>query len=108
VAVAMPGSLDIVHEARPVARHKAEGPPDAAGTMGASQKPGPPADRPIVEAFRPFENFSPLPPDLNRAHRAFAQAIQRHKRSGWRKVALGDVLVVLDSLKQLALAPPED
>jgi hypothetical protein len=61
-----------------------------------------------VEPFRPFENLAPLPPDINEAFEAFKQAILHHKLSGWREISLGDVLAVLDSLKQLALAPVDE
>jgi hypothetical protein len=56
---------------------------------------------------RPFESLPPLPPDLNEAFELFKLAILNHKVSGWREIARSDVLSVLESLRQLALAPAE-
>jgi hypothetical protein len=57
--------------------------------------------------FRPFENLPPLPADLKEAFELFKLAIISHKLAGWQDFALDDLLAVLDSLKQLALAPSE-
>ncbi len=57
--------------------------------------------------FRPFENLPPMPADLSEAFELFKLAILSHKLSAWQDIALDDVLVVLDSLKHLALAPAE-
>jgi len=65
------------------------------------------ADVATAEPLRPFESLPPLPPDLNEAFELFKLAILNHKVSGWREIARNDVLAVLDSLKQLALAPAE-
>ena len=54
---------------------------------------------------RPFESLPSLPADLADATEAFKLAILHHKLSGWKEVAVGDVLAALDSLRQLALAP---
>ena len=115
---AVPGvisaSLGVVRDAQPVAEPRPEFLAHQAGNADTSQQSGTPAGRPdhpsggAREPFRPFEDFAPLPPDLNKAFQAFRRAIRRHKAAGWRKISLGDVLVVLDALKQLALAPAED
>ncbi|MHC4177404.1 MAG: hypothetical protein ACYSWU_07855 [Planctomycetota bacterium] len=97
-------SLGVVQEAQPLARHEPGDAPQEADKSDAS----PPSGSPAVEPFHPFENFAPLPPDLNKAYEAFRRAISRHKRAGWRRISLGDVLVVLDALKQLAMEPAED
>ena len=65
------------------------------------------ADAPAAAAVRPFEALPPLPPDLNEAFELFRLAILNHKVSGWREIARDDVLAVLESLRQLALAPAE-
>ena len=65
------------------------------------------ADVPAAPPLRPFESLPPLPPDLNEAFDLFRLAILNHKVSGWREISRNDVLSVLESLKQLALAPAE-
>jgi hypothetical protein len=64
-------------------------------------------DAPAAPPVRPFESLPPLPSDLNEAFELFKLAILAHKVSGWRDFAREDVLSVLESLKQLALAPAE-
>jgi hypothetical protein len=106
-------SLAIVRDAQAVASPEPEGPLHETDKADALQSSGSATARPdhpsggAVEPFRPFENFAPLPPDMNKAFEAFRRAIAHHKRAGWRKISLGDVLVVLDALKELALSPPE-
>jgi len=65
------------------------------------------ADAPAAPPLRPFEALPPLPPDLNNAFDLMRLAILNHKVSGWREISRNDVLSVLESLKQLALAPAE-
>lgn len=60
-----------------------------------------------MEPVRPFENLPTLPPDMADAFESFKLAILHHKVSGWTEVACGEVVAVLDALKQLALAPGE-
>ncbi|NUQ60949.1 MAG: hypothetical protein HUU20_00565 [Pirellulales bacterium] len=60
-----------------------------------------------VEPVRPFENLPRLPDDLHEAFESFKLAILAHKLTGWQEISCGDVLAVLDALKQLALAPSE-
>mgnify|MGYP007073178124 CR=1 FL=1 len=50
-------------------------------------------------------NLDELPDDLRDAFESFKLAILRHKMSGWREIAVAEVLTALDALKQLALAP---
>ena len=57
--------------------------------------------------LRPFEALPPLPSDLNEAFELMKLAILGHKVSGWREIARDDVLAVLESLRQLVLAPAE-
>lgn len=64
------------------------------------------ADAP-VESIRPFENLAELPADLAEAMEMFKLSILRHKLDGWSHVAAEDVLMALDGLKQLVLAPAE-
>jgi hypothetical protein len=65
------------------------------------------AEAPAAPLLRPFESLPALPSDLNEAFELFKLAILNHKVSGWRDIARDDVLSVLESLKQLALAPTE-
>jgi hypothetical protein len=60
-----------------------------------------------VAPVRPFENLPALPPDLADAFEAFKLAILHHKVAGWTEVACGEIVAVLDALKQLTLAPAE-
>ncbi len=64
------------------------------------------ADAP-VESIRPFENLPELPADLAEAMEMFKLSILRHKLDGWSHVAAADVLLALDGLKQLVLAPAD-
>ena len=61
-----------------------------------------------AEAVRPFENLAELPEDVAEAFEQFKLAILTHKLTGWDEVSRSDILGVLESLKQLALAPSED
>lgn len=53
----------------------------------------------------PFARLPSLPPDVSDAFESFKLAILRHKLGHWRAVDLGDVLTVLDSLKEFAEQP---
>lgn len=64
-------------------------------------------DAPAAPLLRPFEALPPLPADLKEAFELFKLAILSHKICGWTEIARDDVLSVLESLKQLALAPAE-
>jgi hypothetical protein len=64
------------------------------------------ADAPL-ESIRPFENLPELPADLAEAMEMFKLSILRHKLDAWTHVAAEDVLLALDGLKHLVLAPPE-
>jgi hypothetical protein len=48
-----------------------------------------------------------LPADVAEAMELFKLAILAHKVAGWRDISRRDLLAVLDSLRQLALAPAE-
>jgi hypothetical protein len=48
-----------------------------------------------------------LPGDLNEAFELMKLAIIAHKLTGWQEIARDDVLAVLESLRQLAMAPAE-
>jgi hypothetical protein len=74
---------------------------DASGHMP------PVADSPSAPPLRPFEALPPLPADLNEAFELMKLAILSHKVSSWQEIARDDVLAVLESLRQLALAPAE-
>lgn len=69
---------------------------------------GPAAEQLVAaDPVRPFQNLPDLPDDLAEAFEAFKLAILNHKLSGWREARCDDVLLVLDALKQLAVAPGE-
>ncbi len=91
--------------------HGAGGPFDEDSDSGRrdrdAEMPHAVADAAVAAAVRPFEALPPLPPDLNEAFELFKLAILNHKVSGWREIARDDVLAVLESLRQLALAPAE-
>jgi hypothetical protein len=72
----------------------------------ASEHMSPVADAPAAP-LRPFEALPPLPADLKDAFELMKLAILSHKVSGWQEIARDDVLAVLESLRQLALAPAE-
>ncbi len=69
----------------------------------------PEAHRAAAEAppVRPFESLPPVPPDVGEAFELMKLAILAHKVTGWREIARDDVLSLLESLRQLALAPAE-
>ncbi|MEN6457897.1 MAG: hypothetical protein ABFC63_03125 [Thermoguttaceae bacterium] len=62
---------------------------------------------PTAPPVRPFEALPTLPADFNEAFDLFKLAVLNHKVSGWRDIARDDVLAVLESLRQLVLAPAE-
>jgi hypothetical protein len=67
----------------------------------------PVADAPAAPLLRPFEALPPLPADLNEACELMKLALLNHKVAGWQEIARDDVLSVLESLRQLVLAPAE-
>jgi hypothetical protein len=56
---------------------------------------------------RPFADLPALPDDLKEAFELFKLAILSRKIAGWTDIRVEQILGVLDSLKQLALAPAE-
>ncbi|MEM9185456.1 MAG: hypothetical protein AAGB00_03060 [Planctomycetota bacterium] len=61
-----------------------------------------------ADAVRPFADLPELPDDVADAFEQFKLAILGHKLAGWAEIARGDLVGVLESLKQLALAPSQD
>jgi hypothetical protein len=100
-------SFDEVHDtaepadesARP--RRPDSGRDDTPADAAASAEP---SGDPLV---RPFEALPELPSDVAEAMELFKLAILAHKVAGWREIGRQDLLAVLDSLRQLALAPAE-
>jgi hypothetical protein len=80
---------------------------DANASHHASPAAASVAEAPAAPTLRPFESLPPLPADLNEAFELFKLAILAHKITAWQEIARDDVLSVLESLKQLALAPAE-
>jgi hypothetical protein len=72
-----------------------------------SESTGAASDVPAAPLLRPFESLPPLPADLKEAFELMKLAILAHKVCGWGEIARDDVLSMLESLKQLALAPAE-
>ena len=52
----------------------------------------------------PFDDLPPLPDDLGEAVEAFKLAIVHHKLDGWKAITCGQVLQILEGLKQVALS----
>ena len=61
-----------------------------------------------MPTVRPFEDLPKLPDDMIDAFEAMKLAILRHKSREWDEVSQEDVLVSLNALKDLALAPSAD
>lgn len=55
----------------------------------------------------PFDELPPLPGDLAEAMEAFKLAIIHHKLDGWKEITCGQVLQVLEGLRQVALSSRE-
>jgi len=68
--------------------------------------PEPPAESTTeVAPAQPFANLAALPDDVTEAFEAFKLAILRHRADGWKQIGRDELTAVLDSLKELALAP---
>ena len=100
-------SFDEVHAAGPAdetpdgsSRSQSDDADSAADAAAATRVSGDPL-------VRPFEALPELPPDVAEAMELFKLAILAHKVAGWRDIARKDLLAVLDSLRQLAVAPAE-
>jgi hypothetical protein len=67
------------------------------------------ASAPAAQAapVRPFASLPSLPPDVSDAFEAYKLCILRHKMGGWQEFSQDDMLMSLEALKQLALAPAE-
>ena len=61
-----------------------------------------------VDLVQPFANLPSLPDDLSDAFDAFKLAILHHKSAGWQSVEVNAVLVTLEALKSLAVAPSDE
>ena len=70
--------------------------------------PEPLASEATVTPIRPFENVGELPSDLAEAFEMFKLAILAHKLTDWEEISQDKVLGVLESLRQLVLAPSAD
>ena len=62
---------------------------------------------PVAEPIRPFEDLPPLPSDLVEAFESLKLCIVARRVDGWRDFSRSDMLSVLESLKQLVMAPAE-
>lgn len=65
------------------------------------------SEAPTPEPVRPFEKVGELPDDLAEALEAMKLAILHHKGAGWKEVSRDNVLMALEGLEQLAVAPAE-
>lgn len=61
-----------------------------------------------TQLVRPLADLPELPEDLGAAFEAFQLAILRHKGNEWSEISCDDVLVCLDALKALAVAPSDE
>jgi hypothetical protein len=87
---------------------ESDAPPFDVGDREAAGDYTPVVDGPAaVPQIRPFESLPPLPSDMNEAFEMMKLAILGHKVAGWQDIARDDVLSMLESLKQLVLAPAE-
>jgi hypothetical protein len=100
-------SFGEVHGAGDLPDDEPEAEPFDAAESSLPDSALPVANAPAAPPVRPFESLPSLPPDLNEAFELFKLAILAHKVSGWREFACDGVLAVLESLRQLALAPAE-
>jgi hypothetical protein len=60
-----------------------------------------------AEPVRPFEALPKMPSDMKEAFELFKLSILNHKVCSWEEISKNDVLKVIESLKQLVLAPAE-
>ena len=101
-------SMGEVHGADDFSEYdKSESAPFDSDASSMSDAMGDAPDAPSAPLLRPFESLPPLPADLKEAFELFKLAILAHKITGWQEIARDVVLSVLESLKQLALAPTE-
>ena len=96
-----------VHGAGDLPNDEPEAAPFDSDEPDTSNTVSPVSDALPTPPVRPFESLPPLPSDLNEGFELMKLAILNHKVSGWAEIAQDDVLSVLESLRQLALAPTE-
>ena len=96
-----------VHGTGDLPNDEPEAAPFDTDESSASNTVVPVSDAPSTPPVRPFESLPPLPSDLNEGFELMKLAILNHKVSGWAEISQDDVLTVLESLRQLALAPAE-
>jgi hypothetical protein len=101
-------SLGEVHETDEFGEGNSESVPfDADAPAASALESSAAMDAPSTPLLRPFEALPPLPTDLKEAFELMKLAILSHKITGWEEITRDDVLSVLESLRQLALAPAE-
>lgn len=99
-------SIGEVHGAEDFSdRDETEPPPFDVDATSESDMTGAVMEAPSAPLLRPFEALPPLPADLKEAFELMKLAILAHKVCGWTEIARDDLLSVLESLKQLAIAP---
>ena len=81
--------------------------PDAADGMDGDVSPDG-LESPADFADAPFDDLPPLPDDMADAVEAFKLAIIQHKLDGWKAITCGQVLQVLDGLRQVAMSSEEN
>jgi hypothetical protein len=80
---------------------------EATGGPGEVQDSYASAPAAAAPPVRPFASLPSLPPDVSDAFEAYKLCILRHKMGGWQEFSQEDMLLSLEALKQLALAPAE-
>lgn len=100
-------SIAEVHDTADLPADAPEVEPFDAEESHVSDSVEPVADAPSAPLIRPFEALPEMPTDLKEAFELFKLAILSHKVLDWSEFSRDNVLSVLESLKQLALAPAE-
>ncbi len=102
----MADSFSDVHDAGDLPDDEPEAAPfDAESSSVSEMAVDSTADAPAAPPVRPFESLPPLPADLKEAFELMKLAILAHKVLGWQEISRDDALAVVESLRQLALAP---
>jgi hypothetical protein len=105
------GTIEVVHNAE---KPRDDDPEDEEAAFDHAQfDDGDPANDAFDDATSSepaaalFSSLPALPPDVSEAFEAFKLCILRRRVGGWQDLSCDDLLIALDSLKQLALAPAE-
>jgi len=104
----MTDAVSEVHDAGDLPDDEAEAAPfeeDADGSNASEMAVDSTMEASTAMPVRPFESLPPLPADLKEAFELMKLAILAHKVLGWQEISRDDTIAVIESLRQLALAP---